>query len=80
MRTEHEIETMQAVVFRGVGDLRREEHEYPVCPGLILGHEAIGVIAESLVNCQSAGVLKVGILPGGVPDERAVTAMEKVLA
>jgi threonine dehydrogenase-like Zn-dependent dehydrogenase len=69
------METMQAVVFHGVGDLRLDEvprprprageaviritatticgtdvhivkGEYPVRPGLILGHEPVGVIAE----------------------------------
>ena len=69
------METMQAVVFHGVNDLRVEEvprphpragqavirvtatticgtdvhivkGEYPVRPGLILGHEPVGIIAE----------------------------------
>lgn len=69
------MDTMKAVVFRGVNDIRLEEvarprprageaviritatticgtdvhivkGEYPVRPGLILGHEPVGVIAE----------------------------------
>jgi len=89
------METMKAVVFRGVNDLQIEavpkprpgpgeavirvtatticgtdvhivNGEYAVRPGLILGHEPVGVI-EELFSHQRDRVMKVAIYPHARP-------------